>query len=63
MRTAAAPMPRDPPVMSAALPASEIMTTPEEKTYPQMNADYTDRKPKNENREKRKPGKITTGSR
>jgi hypothetical protein len=39
------------------------MTTPEEKTYPQMNADYTDRKPKNENREKLRPGKTTTGSR
>jgi hypothetical protein len=53
-------MPRDPPVMSAALPEREITITPKEKIYPQMNADYTDRKPKSE---KRKPGKITTGSR
>jgi hypothetical protein len=38
MRTAAAPMPREPPVMSAALPASEITVTPAK----ELSADYTD---------------------
>ena len=35
IRTAAAPMPREPPVINAALPASEIIYAPKENSLPQ----------------------------